>query len=124
MVKILMVMLGGSLGAVSRYGLSLLAVRLWGPAFPYGTLIANMSGCFMIGLVFALAERSALISPQFRLFFVTGYIGALTTFSTYALESVNTARDGQNLLSLVNILANNLGGLALVFLGLWLGRLR
>ena len=124
MFKLALIMLGGSLGAASRYGLSLLAVKLWGPGFPWGTLTANLSGCFLIGLVFALADRTALFSPQFRLFFMTGFLGALTTFSTYALESVNTARDGASLMSLTNILVNNLGGLALVFLGLWLGRLR
>ena len=56
--KWLLVMAGGSLGAASRYGIGLLAARFWGTSFPYGTLTANMAGCFIIGLIFALADRS------------------------------------------------------------------
>lgn len=123
-MKILLVMLGGSLGALSRYGVSLLAAGLFGTRFPWGTLIVNLSGCFLIGLSFALAERTTFMNPSVRLFFVTGFLGALTTFSTYALETVNSVRAGNHLVSGANFLANNVIGSALVFLGLWVGRLR
>lgn len=125
MTKILLVMIGGSLGALSRYGAGLLAVKLFGARFPWGTLIVNLSGCFLIGLSFALAERGfGLMNPQARLFFITGYLGALTTFSTYALETVNGVRGATYLIALTNVLANNLIGGALVVLGLWIGRLK
>ena len=76
-------MAGGSIGALSRYGVSLLAVSLFGSRFPWGTLIVNLAGCFLIGLSFALAERgSTIMHPSMRLFFVTGYLGALTTFDS------------------------------------------
>jgi CrcB protein len=119
--KLLLVMFGGSLGAISRYGVGLLAVKLWGPGFPWGTLIVNLVGCFLIGLLFALADRVRLLTPEMRLFLITGYLGALTTFSSFALETVNAGRVGLMLQPLTNILLNNLGGLGLTFLGLWIG---
>jgi CrcB protein len=122
--KWLLVMLGGSLGAASRYGVSLLSARLLGTQIPYGTMLVNLAGCFLIGLLFALADRSRLLTPDVRLLLITGYLGALTTFSTFSLETVNAGRAGLTLQSLTNILINNLGGLSLTWLGLRLGGLR
>jgi CrcB protein len=122
--KWLLVMLGGSLGAASRYGVGLLTARLWGINFPWGTLVVNLVGCFIIGLLFALADRSRLLTPDVRLFLITGYLGALTTFSSFSLETVNAGRAGLALQPLTNILINNMGGLALTYLGLRLGGLK
>jgi fluoride exporter len=122
--NLLLIMLGGSLGAASRYAVSLLSVKWWGTNFPWGTLTVNLAGCFFIGLLFALAERSRLLSPDMRLLLITGYLGALTTFSTFALETVNTGLPLMTLKPLVNILLNNVGGLSLTLCGLWLGGLR
>ncbi|MBI5558746.1 MAG: fluoride efflux transporter CrcB [Deltaproteobacteria bacterium] len=125
MVKILLVMAGGSVGALSRYGVALLAVKLFGARFPWGTLIVNLAGCFLIGLAFALAERgSSVMNPSMRLFFVTGYLGALTTFSTFAMETVSAVQAEDTLAALPNFLANNVLGMALVLLGMWVGRIR
>ena len=124
-MKIVLVMLGGSIGALSRYGVSLLAAQLFGTKFPWGTLIVNLSGCFLIGLAFTLADRGfSIMNPSIRLFFVTGYLGALTTFSTFGLETVNSMRAGTHLVTMANFLSNNLIGGALVFLGMLVGRLR
>ena len=124
-MKIILVMLGGSLGALSRYGVSLLAVKLFGIKFPWGTLIVNLSGCFLIGLAFSLADRGLnIMNPSIRLFFVTGYLGALTTFSTFGLETVNAMREGKYIVTVANILSNNILGSALVLLGMIVGRLR
>lgn len=122
--KWLLVMVGGSLGAASRYGIGLLTARLWGTNFPYGTLAVNLAGCFVIGLLFALADRSRLLTPDVRLLLITGYLGALTTFSSFSLETVNAGRAGLTVQSLTNILLNNIGGLALTYAGLRLGGLR
>ena len=79
---------------------------------------------FLIGLLFALADRVRLLNPDIRLLLITGYLGALTTFSSFALETVNAGRAGLALQPLVNILVNNVGGITLTFLGMWLGNLK
>jgi fluoride exporter len=121
MKNVLLVMCGGSLGAVSRYGVGLLTAKVWGTHFPWGTLMVNLAGCFLIGLIFALADRVRFLTPDVRLLVITGYLGALTTFSSFSIETVNAGRSGMALLPLVNILINNVGGFALTFLGIWLG---
>ncbi len=122
--KIALIMAGGSLGALCRYGVSLLAVRLFGAQFAWGTLLVNLAGCFLIGLAFSLADRTPWMGTLPRLFFVTGYLGSLTTFSTFALESSHFMRAGDFGHALANFLANNILGVTLVFLGMWVGRLR
>ena len=124
LAKFLIVMFGGGLGAVSRYGIGLLTAKAWGTRFPWGTLTVNLLGCFLIGLVFALADRARLLTPDMRLLLITGYLGALTTFSSFSLETVSAARAGMHLQPVMNILVNNLGGLVCTILGLWLGSLR
>lgn len=119
--KFALVMLGGSLGAASRYGIGLVTAKAWGTGFPWGTLMVNLAGCFLIGLVFSLADRVRLLTPDMRLFLVTGFLGALTTFSAFSMETVNAGRAGITLAPLVNILANNVGGMTLTIFGLWLG---
>lgn len=114
--KIGLVMIGGSLGALCRYGFTLAGARWLGVRFPWGTLLANLTGCFLIGAAFALSERTEILPASARLFFVTGFLGALTTFSTYALESVNFLRAG-SYAALASFLANNIGGGALVVAG-------
>lgn len=121
-MNLLLVMIGGSLGAASRYGINLLSVRLWGSHFPYGTLVVNLSGCLLIGVAFGLAGKSNLMNPSARMFFVTGFLGALTTFSSYAVETVGAAGAGSFQVAAVNILVNNILGLALVIAGMWLSR--
>jgi len=126
MTNIVLVIAGGGLGAVSRYGVSLLAVKLFGSRFPWGTLIVNLSGCFLIGVSFALADRgSSIMNPSTRLFFVTGFLGGLTTFSTYALETSKAIVYADNgLVALPNFLANNVLGLGLVLIGMWVARIK
>ena len=99
-----------------------LSTKTYGSVFPVGTLCVNLVGCFLIGVVFGLGELRG-ISPQFRLFFMTGFLGALTTFSTYSLETINNANNGMTNLALANIAVNNIGGLALVKVGLLLARI-
>lgn len=119
MNKVLLVLIGGGIGAVTRYGTTLLAGKWLGTGFPWGTLIVNLCGCFLIGIILGLAEKSNLVQPSIRLFFVTGFLGGLTTFSSYALESIVALRSSPYL-ALGNIAANNLCGLALVAFGITL----
>ncbi|MDA0711637.1 MAG: fluoride efflux transporter CrcB [bacterium] len=118
---VLFVGLGGALGAVSRYGLSVFAARFLGSEFAWGTLSANLLGCLLIGMAVALADARFILGPSERLFFVTGFLGAMTTFSTYGLETVLYARSGHWPIGLLNVVVNHLLGLALVVVGLWLG---
>lgn len=115
--KLLLVMAGGSLGALCRYGLSLAAAKFIGVRFPWGTLAANLTGCYLIGGAFALSELTDILSPSARLFFMTGFLGALTTFSTYALETAGFVRAGSQAAA-VNFVLNNVGGGLLVFAGI------
>jgi CrcB protein len=124
MEKLLLVMAGGSLGAASRYAISLLAANLWGTRFPWGTLTVNLAGCFLIGLLFGLSDRVRLLTPEMRLLLITGFLGALTTFSTFSIETVSAGRAGLMVQPMVNILINNLGGLALTVMGLWIGSVK
>lgn len=113
-------MMGGSLGALSRYAIALMATKFIDSRFPWGTLLANLTGCFLIGIAFGLADRMVFLGPSARLFFMTGYLGGLTTFSTYALETFNSLRTGNNPIAVANFLINNLGGVILVFAGIML----
>ncbi len=115
-----MVITGGGLGALCRYMVSLAAARYFEGRFPLGTLLVNMTGCFLIGAAFALADKSDILTPSARLFFMTGFLGALTTFSTYALESLRAIQTGSYSVALVNFTVNNLGGMALVLAGMWI----
>jgi CrcB protein len=123
MLQVVLVFIGGGLGAVSRYGVTLLSTRALGAGYPWGTLMVNLAGCFLVGVCFSLATRGEIIGPSGRLFLMTGFLGGLTTFSSYSLESINATRGGAPLLTLINILANNVGGLALTVLGMLSTRL-
>lgn len=121
-MQLVWVIFGGCLGAACRYGVNLLSVRLAGSGFPWGTLCVNWVGCLLIGLFFGLSERLVWLTPSVRLFFVTGFLGALTTFSSFAMETVNTANGGSLHLAVLNFLLNNAGGILLVLLGMWMAR--
>jgi CrcB protein len=120
-LKIFLVIIGGGIGSAGRYLLTVLATRLFGNGFPWGTLGVNLGGCFLMGFGFALADKG-VIPPFARLLLMTGFLGGLTTFSTYSLESMNFFRSMEVNNILMNIAFNNIGGLALVFIGIWLGR--
>jgi fluoride exporter len=113
--------LGAVLGANLRYAISNWAAGRWGSDFPYGTLTVNVTGAFVIGLFLAaIAARSGL-SPLVRLFFVTGFLGGYTTFSSYAWEALSLAQDGALLRFGIYVLGSNLVGLIGVWLGAGLG---
>ena len=86
------------LGAIARYFVSGLVARRFGETFPWGTLIINVSGAFLIGLLGAMAEKNASImaSPDPWLFAVTGFLGAYTTVSSFSLQTLTLARDGES----------------------------
>jgi CrcB protein len=123
MNKALLIAAGGALGALGRAGLTALAQRWLGAGFPYGTLAVNLVGCLLFGLVWALTEGIAHDTTEIRLLVLTGFMGALTTFSTYAFDSAQLWQGGRILAFAANLAFQNLLGLACVFLGFALGRL-
>ena len=121
MRSLLLIAAGGAIGALLRHVVSVLVHRFIPPAFPWGTLAANMIGCFLIGALWAFSQRSSL-PPGVALFLFTGLIGAFTTFSTYALESLQLVQRGEVLWGLANLAGSTLGGLALVLAGMYVAR--
>ncbi len=118
MSKILIVGLGGFLGAILRYLLGGWVQNVSGSnTFPYGTLAVNIIGCLAIGLLTQLMETKQVFTPETRIFLFIGVLGAFTTFSTFGNETYHLLRDGQTLLSLANIGAHLFIGLSAVWLG-------
>jgi len=123
MERYLYISLGAIFGANARYLVGLWAANRLGADFPYGTLFVNVAGCFVIGFFFGLGETRITITPELRLFFAVGFLGAFTTFSTFGYESVSLARSGALWLSLLNIVGSNLLCLLAVAAGLLVARL-
>ncbi len=119
MVKILVVGLGGFVGAVCRYGISDIVDRRDGGGLSVGTLLVNVLGCFAMGVIATLVEDKQWFSDQTRLLLTVGLLGSFTTFSTFSHGTLNLARDGAAHLALANVGANVILALAAV----WLGRL-
>ena len=118
-MQLIAIGIGGAIVAVLRFIISGIAYNIFGPNFPWGTLVVNMIGCFLIGLLSRLFEE-IVISPHLRVLVLVGGLGAFTTFSTYALENVNLLRDGQLGTALLNILISTIVGVVFVFLGIML----
>jgi fluoride exporter len=96
------------IGANLRYLLSRFAAREFGAVFPYGTLIINIVGSFIVGLFVIWTTERALVDPRWRLLVVVGFCGSFTTFSSYAFETMSFFEQGQWDLMLANFLGNNL----------------
>jgi len=122
MAKYIIIGLGGFLGAVSRYIVSDWAAQKWGAAFPYGTLMINMAGSFVLGLFLAASTERLLVDPRLRLFLATGFLGAFTTFSTFTYESTELMLNGGRGLGLLNLMGSVLLGTFMAFSGIWLGK--
>ncbi len=122
MHKLALLALAGGLGSLTRYGLAGLVQRALGTAFPLGTFAVNALGCLLFGLVWGLLEHRLGLGTQVRVVVLTGFMGAFTTFSTYAFESAALLQHGQWGLATINILGQNGAGLLAIFLGLALGR--
>jgi CrcB protein len=121
-IHILIAAIGGAIGSSLRYLVSLGAARWVGTGFPLGTLLVNVVGCLIAGLIFGLAEERTGFSPIVRILLLTGFVGGFTTFSTFAVETVTLVQDGTWTLALLNFLANNLAGVTLAFAGIYMGR--
>lgn len=123
MEKILWISIGAVLGANLRYWLSDWAALHWGSYFPFGTLLINLSGSLMLGLILAMVSDHYLIDPRLRLVLTIGFLGSYTTFSTYAFESVALFQQGQWWLGLLNLFGSSFLGGLFALLGIWIGKL-
>ncbi len=108
---------GGIAGALARYFLSVFVQRRTRTAFPYGTMAVNISGCFFMGFIIDIFISNPGFSPSLKLFFITGFAGAFTTFSTFGHETVSLLISRNFKAALLNILLTNFIGLAAVFAG-------
>lgn len=119
MLNYLWVSLGGAIGTAARFWLSGAVAQRFGQTFPLGTLAVNVSGSFIIGLFAALTdpEGRLLVSPTFRQFFMIGICGGYTTFSSFSLQTLALAQEGEWFWAA----ANTLLSFALCLIAVWLG---
>ncbi len=122
MEKVLWISLGAVLGANLRYWVGDWVAQRYGSGFPYGTLLINLSGSFLLGLIVSMSMENFIIDPRLRLLLTIGFLGSYTTFSTYAYESIALISQGQWGLGLFNLLGSSLLGALFAVLGIWLGK--
>jgi CrcB protein len=123
MLNYAVVFLGGGIGAGARYYLSGAVYQFLPTNFPYGNLIVNILGCFLIGFLMTVFEERFLADPRLRLFLTVGILGGFTTFSSFSYETVALLRDAEFLRASFNILGSVLGCLGATIAGLYCGRL-
>jgi len=117
MQKTILIAFAGLVGTLIRYWLSGLVARQYGEAFPWGTLVVNLIGCFLAGAIYYLSDERFLISPTLRNIILIGLLGGLTTFSSYGLQTFTLLRDGEIGLATLNIAVSNVLGLFMVWAG-------
>ncbi len=122
-MDLVLVGVGGFFGAIARRAVDLWVSDRSGSPFPLGTLVVNLSGAFLLGLLFAWATERDVLPREIRGPVMIGFIGAYTTFSTWMLESMRLFEDGAWQLALVNLLGSIVLGVIAVAGGLALGRL-
>lgn len=122
MNRLLLITIGAALGANARYLVGIWAGNRLGADFPYGTLIVNITGSFLLGFLLTLGTGRLGISPEMRLLLAVGFLGSYTTFSSYAVESVSLWQEAGLWRGLLNMAGNNLIGLFAVILGAALAR--
>jgi CrcB protein len=118
-----LIAIGGAAGALLRYAVDDAVSRVAGGSFPFGTLVVNVTGSFLLGMLFSLAVERSLLPPEVRPALMIGLLGAYTTFSTWMLESWRLIEDGAYLFAFANIGGSLLAGMAAVSLGIAFGRL-
>lgn len=113
------VALGGAIGSVARYGISGAVARSVDEVFPWGTFVANVTGCFIIGIfaILTAPDGRVHVSPEIRQFVMVGICGGYTTFSSFSLQTLALARDGDMTRASLNVVASVL----FCLIGVWLG---
>lgn len=115
---VLLVGIGSFIGGVCRYYSQRIITAFLPSPLPYGTLVVNVVGCLLIGLIYGLADRGNLLTPEWRLFLATGFCGGFTTFSTFSYESLNLIQDGELLYLSLYVALSILLGFAATYAGI------
>lgn len=123
MQRFLLVCLGGAAGSGARYLVSLWAARALSGPFPWATLLVNLAGCFLLGLIMQVALTTTSLSVEVRLLLTTGVMGGLTTYSTFNYETIKLWQEGATRFALVSFGVTTVGCLAAGLAGLVVGRL-
>jgi fluoride exporter len=118
-ISLLTVALGGAVGAVARYITVVTIQNSFGFGFPYATLLVNVVGCFIAGLLYGLSAHWQL-PLSIKLGIMVGFLGALTTFSAFSIDTLMLIERAQWLKAGINVFSNVIGSLTFVFLGYWL----
>ncbi len=117
MMNVMVIGIGGFVGAVTRYGIAVWIGQRWGRSFPLGTFVINVSGSFLIGLLMTLMAERFTEDPQWRLLLVVGFLGAYTTFSTFEYETGALLKDGEWLFAGLNVVLSVIVGFIALKLG-------
>ena len=122
MLHLVLVAVGGAVGAALRHLVNLASLRLVGPGFPWGTMAVNVAGSFAMGVFVELLARRFNASNELRLFIATGVLGGFTTFSAFSLDFAVLWERGPVLPALAYAITSVVGSILALFLGLWLAR--
>ena len=116
--SLILIGIGSCIGGISRYLTQQYVQKYYPSSIPLGTLSVNIIGCFLIGIIYALADRGNILSPAMRLFLATGFCGGYTTFSSFAYENISLMREGDFFYTGLYIMLSMVIGFAAVYLGI------
>ncbi len=123
MIKVfLLIFLGGGIGSVFRYATSLFTQKYYSGNFPIATLLVNILGCLLIGLLVGITEKMNVANSDLKYLFITGFCGGYTTFSTFGYENISLFQNEQAFLALSYVVLSIVAGLLAVWLGLFLAK--
>ena len=122
MQSFFLVGVAGAAGAISRYGVGILAQRSLGSHFAFGTLLVNVLGCLLLGFLLEIERNTDLVPHPMSLLFAVGFLGAFTTFSTFGYETMRYLQEGSSNLALINISANLILGCGAIWVGWMVAR--
>jgi fluoride exporter len=120
---LLLIGTGGFLGSISRFLASRFVQNNFPSAFPYGTFFVNITGCFLIGLIYGFSDRSSLLTPGWKMFLTVGFCGGFTTFSTFANENLALLRDGAFFHFFIYTILSVILGIGATFIGVLLTKI-
>jgi fluoride exporter len=120
--RILFIGIAGLVGTLGRFALSGVVARRYGETFPTGTLVVNLVGCFLAGLLFYVMNERFVFGETTRTVIMIGFLGGFTTFSSFGLQTFTLLRDGEFWFASINLVASNVLGLFMVWAGYTLGK--